>query len=1488
MLPCNDCRPLILDHLYGLLDAAEAAAVEAHLAGCPECAAARAEAAKMQGLIATAAKGAFPAVRFEAPAAAPGKAARPAAARPSVPAPAGAAARGAAPAGGRRSVRVAAWASWAVAAAVLVAIPGTVVPVLGVLGRAEAARRDAEQTAARAAAAADEWRAAEAAVVKRNSDRQMALAAAQQAPELILGKWMEDEKAALESQQRAGVRVLKPVTVQPGAPNEFLLVIRDRDAVPTGRVVAEVRDQTDAVIYSQPIEAGKRHDHTVRLPADVWTRLTPKSELFLSVSRVDDVTQKKTELQERVRLFGPVYTTVLTTDRTTYRPGETVHFRSLTLDRVTFTPPPHEQFFRYELRGPRGTTVGLVSGGTELARASAGTPEPVRGPDGKPLRGVGTGAITLPADAADGDYTLVLREQPHPSGHPAAAPFPVSRVLKVRSGATESYHKEVGYAAASYAAGDTVEAVAKLKFQGKPVAGVEIHAAATADDVPLDVFAPQPRTDADGLARLRFTLPAELPRGDVRLKVAFRTPAGEEVLAERVPVVGRNVAVEFFPEGGELVAGVPCRVYFRATTPGGLPVDVTGVVTDGRRVLAEARTATDDTAPGVNRGIGSFTFTPELGTPVWLKLSSPAAAYAPMLKVNGRQFAVAPAALAGCAAVAASRTGFALPEPAKTGVVMTVLNPVTAPGEAIRVHLNSVARTRNLVVGAYTRGRLSDTQKVTATPGKVAEVLLMAGDDPRGGVVRVTVFEEPAEVPGEPKPDLRPVAERLVFRKPGDLLNLELAANGVPADGAAFVAGRRVNLGITATTGVGKQEPAAAVLYAAVVNTAASSARRDHLPTTHLLIAGEVSTPDAMEYADFLLGDHPRAAETLDLVLATQGWRRFAEQTPEGFAKRPVAPTTEHAELMVCNGQYTAWAEPPAQKEHRRIFDTYWPRYEAAVKKLEAVRAAAQAANADPAEDARVRELAAQARAARAAEEARAARADEAAEPVGRLRGAGWYAVAGFGLLALLLGAASFARPEGRLPLGIGTVGSVGLVAFLVFALAVADRTQAASERLASADVAPAAKAAAPEQLPPPREFVPARPGGDLATPSAPDRATTPDGVATAPRGQGGFAGKGGDGPGQFGGFGGPGGFGGGLGGIGGSPGGGVPPPPRFPGPRPEPKGPPPPGVMVGGGFGGGANLGSPSGGMERANPPGSRVEIKPLPGLPFPSPWFPQSPPQADAKPAGPPASRGGAAKDEYFFHFPRDGGWQPYGRPSAASDRAVDETRFLKWLRGGEKDNRLTLPPPAPGSGTGSAKLPVVTALAPGSVTLADRNVASAASVADGKATAEARERFAEMETLVRSRLEADLARKLQVLQQSAPSGWDAGKKQFAELRADVVAVHRIKSAARVPPLVVREYAAPRPGADGEKTSRPESDTLLWQPVIVLPSDGKATLTFDLGHAMGGYQVVVAGHTLDGRIGAVRAVIPVAPPVPDTTPAPVPPAGPAAPPAPGGSDRR
>jgi hypothetical protein len=65
-----------------------------------------------------------------------------------------------------------------------------------------------------------------------------------------------------------------------------------------------------------------------------------------------------------------------------------------------------------------------------------------------------------------------------------------------------------------------------------------------------------------------------------------------------------------------------------------------------------------------------------------------------------------------------------------------------------------------------------------------------------------------------------------------------------------------------------------------------------------------------------------------------------------------------------------------------------------------------------------------------------------------------------------------------------------------------------------------------------------------------------------------------------------------------------------------------------------------------------------------------------------------------------------------------------------------------------------------------------------------------------------------------------------------------------------------------------------------VIVPASGQVTLTFYLGDAPSGYELIIAGHTPDGRLGAIRDFLPVARSAPSVLPAPgVPPPGPMAP---------
>ena len=51
--------------------------------------------------------------------------------------------------------------------------------------------------------------------------------------------------------------------------------------------------------------------------------------------------------------------------------------------------------------------------------------------------------------------------------------------------------------------------------------------------------------------------------------------------------------------------------------------------------------------------------------------------------------------------------------------------------------------------------------------------------------------------------------------------------------------------------------------------------------------------------------------------------------------------------------------------------------------------------------------------------------------------------------------------------------------------------------------------------------------------------------------------------------------------------------------------------------------------------------------------------------------------------------------------------------------------------------------------------------------------------------------------------------------------------------------------------------AETVYWHPALVLPQDGKATVSFSLSDSVTSFQVTAFAHTLDGRLGAATKAI-------------------------------
>jgi hypothetical protein len=864
MASCNTFQAQLLDYLYDLLDNGDRQSIEQHLEECASCRTALAQAQGQKQLLATAAKAAFPDVRFEAP---PPEAQRPEPAFLPLP----------------RRPRARVWRGWAIAASIIL-FAGIGVPAAW-WGTRYVTVRDLVQ--ANQVAVLD-LQSQEVALAKTRQDvihaARQEVEDAQKAFEQLdreqQAEWKDFAEAAKARQ--LSVVVSGPATLEPGAPNVFQIQTRNPNGqVVPAKVSARVLNEKKEVVFEEK-EAASTGNHRLTLPPDL--PLKPTSKLSLEVAAHADQ-GPRSELREELPLAAPVYLTHLATDKPMYQPGETVHFRSLTLERFSLKPASGEFRTAFTIASPNGQEVFRLDGSSLLVAANAPA-SPVLGPNGKPVQGIGTGEFTIPLTAPGGEYTLTVRESQGRFPEQQRK-FIVNRYEKPR------LNKELDFTRKSYGPGAEVVAACKVARVdgGPPVArrpvlatvhvdGKNYRADGTEGNQPIAL-----QTDDQGAVKVAFKLPRMMERGQATLSVQFTDGANVEAIVRPIPVVLKKLKVDFFPEGGELVAGVPNHVYFQARTLLGKPAELKGHIVDqdGKIVLAEVWTLHDDKEPGVNQGMGKFAFTPVAGRKYELKIDAPAG-------MEGK---------------------YELPTPEFDGVVLSAA-PATTGTDPIRVLVTSVHKDRQLLVGSYCRGRLIDHQTVTAKKG-MPELVELRPEQSFGGVYRVTVFEDRGD--GK-QAQLTPVAERLLYRKLAEQLIVT-----VKPDKKQYVPGDKVRLGFTALDE--KEQPAPAVLLVAVVDksviTMADEKTARTMPT-HYYLTTEILRPEDLEYADFLLTAHAKAAEALDLLLGTQGWRRFAEQNPGNFRQKFGQDADR---LLVTIGQASGKATNLAEHEAERLNEKY-------------------------------------------------------------------------------------------------------------------------------------------------------------------------------------------------------------------------------------------------------------------------------------------------------------------------------------------------------------------------------------------------------------------------------------------------------------------------------------------------------------------------------------------------------------------------------------
>ncbi|MFD2719255.1 carboxypeptidase regulatory-like domain-containing protein [Hymenobacter monticola] len=364
----------------------------------------------------------------------------------------------------------------------------------------------------------------------------------------------------------------------------------------------------------------------------------------------------------------------------------------------------------------------------------------------------------------------------------------------------------------------------------------------------------------DGGAPGSLLLPPNLPEGlyTLRAYTSWMRNTPDYIFSRVVPVVGAAGAaakaserkpmatagaVQFFPEGGELVAGLPSTVAFKATDASGRGIGVQGTVQDEQgAVVAQLRSQ--------HLGMGRFELQP-----------APGRRYTARLRFAGGQEATYPLP-------AAQPAGFTLQVQERADAFQVLVRRKAGPGEA----------AERVALAAHVQNTLAYAGQAEVSEGRPLELAVPKKNLP-AGILHVTLF------------DGQQVArcERLSFHDPGPGARLR-----VQPDKAAYGPHEKVTLQVSAQDAAGR--PLAGNFALAVTDAAAPALAHGSDIRTALLLTADLQGP--VEQPGYYFADRSAATgRALDDLLLTQGWRRFvwkavlANQWPETSYPRELGPS---------------------------------------------------------------------------------------------------------------------------------------------------------------------------------------------------------------------------------------------------------------------------------------------------------------------------------------------------------------------------------------------------------------------------------------------------------------------------------------------------------------------------------------------------------------------------------------------------------------------
>ena len=409
---------------------------------------------------------------------------------------------------------------------------------------------------------------------------------------------------------------------------------------------------------------------------------------------------------------------------------------------------------------------------------------------------------------------------------------PAERRFEVRAFRPPRLKNQIVFVRDGYGPGDTVVATLHTeRAEGGIPAGAAVDVIARVDGA--EVHRGRTTVDGAGNARAEFALPAAIERGEGTLAFVVQDGGVVETAAKTLPILLQTVDLRLFPEGGDLVDRLATRVYLEARTPADRPADVAGVVEDASgRTVATFRTE--------HEGRGRFAFTPSAGATYTLRLTEPA----------------------GIA------TTWTLPKVKRDGGVVRAVDVTTLARADVRLEVG-VSKAGTYLV-TLSKRELPVASARVRLPAHALTSVSLDCTEPVDGVLVATLWSEDGE----------PVAERLVFREPSRALHVRVAA-----DAKDPVPGEAITLTVETTDDDGNPVPAVVGLTVTDESVIELLEKREQAPRLPVMVLLEDDVEELADAHVYLDPENDEAPVAVDLLLGTQGWRRFAFVDPVALVR---------------------------------------------------------------------------------------------------------------------------------------------------------------------------------------------------------------------------------------------------------------------------------------------------------------------------------------------------------------------------------------------------------------------------------------------------------------------------------------------------------------------------------------------------------------------------------------------------------------------------